>query len=90
MAYDYKTERANVFTEDGQIMFLKIRDTAKRLIKDAGVVTAEKLMRGLSGSSWTMLACMDRLIEIGELHEVPNTLSPAGQHRIFTSFDWSS
>jgi hypothetical protein len=89
MGYDYKTQRPQVFTEDVQVMFLKIRDNAKRLIKDAGVVTAEKLMKGVTGDTWTMLACMDRLIEIGELREIPNILSQAGQHRIFTSFEWS-
>jgi roadblock/LC7 domain-containing protein len=89
MGYDYQTQRPGIFTEDGQIMFLKIRDNAKRLIKEAGAVTAEKLMGKITGDSWTMLACMDRLIEIGELHEIPNTKSRAGQHRIFTSFDWA-
>lgn len=89
MGYSYQAERPKVFTEDGQIMFLKIRDTAKRLIKEAGVATAEKLMRGVTGVNWEMLACIDRLVEIGELHEIPNPLSGAGQHRIFTSFDWS-
>jgi hypothetical protein len=35
-----------------------------------------------SGDSWTMLACMDRLVELGEIREVPQS-GVAGQDRIF-------
>lgn len=87
MSYSYATQRPNVFTEDGQIMFLKIRDQAKALIAKAGAATSEKIMSGCTGDTWNMLACIDRLVELGEILEVPNTLSGAGQHRLFTSFD---
>jgi len=42
------------------------------------------LMGGVAGDSWTMLACIDRLVELGELWEVVSQ-PVAGQHRIFTS-----
>ncbi len=87
MSYDYQTERSFVFTEGGQVMFLKIRDTAKALIATAGVARCDKITNGCTGSSWHMLACIDRLVELGELLEVPNTLSSAGQHRLFTYFE---
>lgn len=87
MSYDYATQRPNVFTEDGQVMFLKIRDNAKRLIAIAGAATAGRMMNGCTGDSWNMLACVDRLVELREIFEVPNTLSRAGQHRIFIIFD---
>jgi hypothetical protein len=87
MAYDYKTQRANVFTEDGQVMFLKIRDTTKELIKKAGVARSDKMMAGCTGDVWNMLACIDRLVELGDVHEIPNSMSGAGQHRVFISFD---
>lgn len=87
VAYDYKTQRANVFTEEGQTMFLKIRDTTKALIASAGVARCDKMTAGNSGNVWDMLACVDRLLELGEIREIPNTLSTAGQHRIFTSFN---
>lgn len=82
MPYDYRTERHAVFTEDGQVMFLKIRDTAKELLARSGAVMSGKLLVG-TGSDWTMLACIDRLVELGELIEIENTTSGAGQHRIF-------
>ncbi len=87
MAYNYATQKPNIFTEDGQTMFLKIRDTTKALIAKAGVARSDKMMAGCSGDSWNMLACVDRLVELGEIHEIPNTMSGAGQHRVFISFD---
>lgn len=87
MGYVYANERPKVFTEDGSGMLLKIRDTTKALIAKAGVARCDKMMAGNTGDSWTMLACVDRLVEMGEIHEIPNTMSGAGQHRIFTSFD---
>lgn len=87
MSYDYQTQRPFVFTEDGQVMFLKIRDQAKTLIKSSGAATFERIAAGCSGDTWHMLACVDRLVELKELLEVPNTYSRAGQYRLFTSFD---
>lgn len=82
MSYQYATQRAFVFTEEGQRDFLKIRDTARDLLEDAGAVTSQKLMC-VTGDTWDMLACIDRLVELGELIEIPNPISRAGQHRIF-------
>ena len=86
MSYDYKTQRPFVFTEKGQVTFLKVRDLAKDLIKKAGAVRSDKLLDADSGINWDLLACVDRLVELGELLEIPNPHSSAGQHRIFTSF----
>lgn len=84
MSYDYKAERPHLFTEDGVVMFTKIRDEAFRLCRLAGCVRADKLMnKAGGGSTWLMIACMDRLIELGELVEVTATNSVMGQHRIF-------
>jgi hypothetical protein len=81
--YDYKTQRPYVFTEEGQIAFLKIRDNANILLKKAGAVRCQELMMVGTYDTWDMLACIDRLVEIRELLEVPNPHSHAGQHRIF-------
>ncbi len=88
MSYHYKDWRDKVFTEDGQVMFLQIRDNAKRLIAQSGVTLSGKIMGGVTGDSWVMLACIDRLVELKELYEIPNNLSKAGQHRIFTGSDF--
>ena len=83
MSYNYSVERHHVFTEEGQVMFLKIRDTAKRLLREAGAVRCQELLHGISGDSWRMLACIDRLVELGELHEITDPGIVAGQHRVF-------
>jgi hypothetical protein len=83
MPYSYATERPNVFTELGQRMFLQIRDTAKELIAKSGAASCGKIISGCTGDSWHMLACVDRLVELGEIFEVPNTRSKFGQDRLF-------
>ena len=81
--YDYRTERPKLFTEEGQILFLKIRDRVKYLLKTAGAVRMQEVIAGIcSGDSWQMLACVDRLVELGELREVTHDVC-AGQHRVF-------
>lgn len=83
-SYSYKTERPKLFTEEGRVMFMKVRDNVKELIKTAGAVRAQEAWRGVSGSSWLMLACLDRLVELREIREIPYAECP-GQHRIFVS-----
>lgn len=81
--YDYETEKPYIFTEQGQVQFLSIRDNAQKLLKSAGAATMERLISGQTGISWQMMACVDRLVELRELIEIPNPISRAGQHRIF-------
>lgn len=85
MSYDYKTQKKFVFTEEGQIVFLKIRDHVFDLIKMAGCFRMDKVFSipGVSGETWDMIACVDRLVEIGEIREIE--IDALGQHRIFTT-----
>ena len=83
--YEYNVERPKLFTEEGQVLFLKIRDNVNRLIEQAGAVRMDRAISGCSGDSWQMLACVDRMVELKEITEssIPNC---AGQYRIFTKF----
>jgi hypothetical protein len=36
MTYDYKAERPWIFTEDGQVQFLSIRDNIKNWLQQTG------------------------------------------------------
>lgn len=86
MAYSYEAEKSELFTDEGQRMFLKVRDRAKALLAQAGAVTCEKLMSAAgSGSSWTMLACVDRLVELGELRRVTPRVSVSTQDEVFVA-----
>jgi hypothetical protein len=81
MGYCYEEERHRVFTEDGQVMFLSIRNKVNTLTKEAGACTIEAAIRGQCGESWQMLACVDRLAELGEIVLIENRLG-ASQHNI--------
>lgn len=81
--YNYQAEKHKIFTPEGQVIFLAIRDKTKDLIKKAGAVRMQEAIAGNSGDSWLMIACIDRLVELKELREVTNG-DVAGQYRIFT------
>lgn len=83
MSYSYEVEREKLFTDEGQKVFIAIRDTVKALLKTAGCVRAQEAIKGVSGNTWTMMACLDRMVELGELREVENPISSWGQHRLF-------
>ena len=83
MKYIYEEEKPFLFTDDGQRMFLKIRDNAKRLLREAGAFTlGSAIQAASSGSSWQMIACVDRLVELGEIREITGD-DVAGQFRVF-------
>jgi len=84
MSYVYETQRPNIFTEEGQRLFLKIRDNTQALLKQAGAVRLQEMISGSCGDSWDMLACVDRMVELGELHEIRQE-NCAAQHRVFVA-----
>ena len=84
MSYDYAVERPKLFTEEGQVLFLAIRDQAKKLVEYAGAVRSDKLLTAGCGDCWEKLACMDRLVELGELREITGP-DVVGQRRVFVA-----
>ncbi len=71
MVYNYQTQKPNLFTEEGQVMFLKVRDKAKKLLTIAGAFRQHEVLNDLTGDGWDMIACVDRLVELGEIEEIP-------------------
>lgn len=82
--YNYQTEKKRLFTEEGQEMFIKIRDKAKALLEVAGCFRMDAVMK-TTGDTWMMLACVDRMVEMKEIVEVTAGQMVAGQNRIFTA-----
>lgn len=80
--YKYHEVKPRLFTESGQVMFLRIRDTAHKLLHEAGAFQMDRVMVG-TGSTWDMIACVDRMVELGEIRELTTPGSVAGQHRVF-------
>lgn len=83
MSYDYQALKPKIFTEDGQVTFLRIRDHAQDLFRRAGAARLEEIISVTTGDTWTQMACVDRLVELGEIREIEQTHRVAGQHRIF-------
>lgn len=82
--YDYEAQRAFVFTDDGQRGFLKIRDHVNSTLNKSGAITLwAAISAGVTGCSWELMACVDRLVELGELREVIQSGVVMGQNRIF-------
>ncbi len=69
MPYSYNSERPKIFTEQGQVDFLKVRDMARQMIREAGAFRYNELIDRccLSGDSWFHMACVERLVELGEI-----------------------
>ena len=86
MSYSYESEKPALFTDEGQRMFLRIRDHVRELLKTAGAFTCGHAIDAAgSGSSWTMLACVDRLEELGEIKRVgPAYPDVATQDQVYT------
>ncbi len=80
MSYDYSKYKHEVFEEENQQLFLGIRDAIQVKLKLSGAVTQDKSIRLPEGvgaaNSFIMLACVDRLVEIGELRKVENGRNP--------------
>jgi hypothetical protein len=82
--YNYETEKQKLFTDEGQRMVLAIRDHVRDCLELAGAVSMGAAINvpGVCGESWMMMACVDRLVELDYLREIPQR-EVAGQYRIF-------
>lgn len=82
MNYKYETIRSNIFTDEGQRVFLKIRDRVNELVENSGCFAMGYIL-GLHADDWMCMACVDRMVELDELQELVG--GRAGQNRIFVS-----
>jgi len=80
--YTYSDLKHTTLNDDGQRRFLKVRDHVTDLLRKAGAVSMESAMSVVSGGSWEAMACVDRMVELGEIREIEQK-DCAGQHRIF-------
>jgi hypothetical protein len=74
MGYNYVAERPSLFTEQGQVAFMEIRDQARELLRIAGAFQMSKISMSVCLDSFQAHACIDRMVELEELLEV----SPPG------------
>lgn len=89
MSYRYEDLRDRLFTDEGQRELLRVRDTVKRLLDVAGAFRMGELINALHGcDTWQAMSCVDRLVELDEIHECQHPHVQAGQNRIFTDGGW--
>jgi hypothetical protein len=70
--YNYEKLRPQLFLEENQALFLDVRDRALHITEFRSDSSADMLtiITGISGSSWLKIACVDRMVELGELVEI--------------------
>lgn len=83
MSYDYQKMHKEVFTNDGIRTLFNVRAKIKSALQIAGAVMAIKVITG-PGDAWIGTACLDYLVELGEIREVEQE-DCFLQHRIFVS-----
>jgi len=88
MPYNYEYEKKNLFsTPAGVRTFIKIRDHVMSIIRTSGAIRMEEAVKfpGLEiNDSWGLFACVDQMVELGELKEVTDYPDDCvGQHRVF-------
>jgi len=85
--YKYEDLKESIFTDEGQRRFLRVRDFVKKTLATAGAVRMQEAIRVAGcGDSWEMLACVDRMVELGEIREITQA-NARGQDRVFVEFD---
>jgi hypothetical protein len=77
--YSYKEMKPTVLTDEGQVKFLRVRDHVHKVLAESGAITLEKAMSTVHGDSWEAMACVDRLVELKEIKEIPQTNIPTQQ-----------
>lgn len=82
--YKYESMKSVLFTDAGQRKFIKTIDFVKEVIQKAGCVRMDVVLSRIGGDAWEVMACVDRLVELGELKEVLQC-GAFGQDRIFIS-----
>lgn len=80
--YSYENERPKLFTDDGQRMFLQIRDNVHDLLETAGAFRCCSAFFRITGDTWLMFAAIDRLVELREIREITHD-GVAAQNRVF-------
>lgn len=67
MSYQYQVERVKLFNDEGQRLFLRVRERARTLLETAGAFREAEALSGFMGDTWLLIACLDRMVELGEI-----------------------
>lgn len=82
MPYEYESVKEQIFTDEGQRRFLKLRDGVIKMLATAGAVRMASALKLCDEDDWFGMACIDRMVELGEIKEIARPAS-MGQGRVF-------
>ncbi|HEY3493803.1 MAG TPA: hypothetical protein VGK73_03920 [Polyangiaceae bacterium] len=83
MEYNYEREKAWLTTLDGQKDFLRVRDWVQRALEATGAFTLGKAISASRAcDSFKMIVAVDRLVELGEVEELPGQTC-SSQNRVY-------
>lgn len=93
MPYSYKEMKPVVLKGENQKSFLNVRDRvnalfsadAERPIAVDNILNVDLGSEGdaTASADWFRMACLDRMVELGELFEIKTHPDTIGQHRVF-------
>lgn len=82
-SYDYEVLRRDLFTESGSEEFIRARDAMLELLRPTGAGRASLIFKASpAGDTWSMMAHLDRMVELGDVRYVPGTTDRAWQNQI--------
>lgn len=79
--YTYAEYKSNLFNELGQARFLRIRDTVRARLVEAGAFRMNSVIKE---GDFFGYAAVDRMLELGEIIEISPPSVP-WQYRVFTT-----
>ncbi len=84
MSYVYAAEKVRLFTDEGSRDFIANRDIAMRMVGETGAFRVLEFLGKSKGSdTWFRIACLDRMVEMGDLVKLPRDCWQ--QYEVYTS-----
>lgn len=86
MTYNYQNLKSEIITDEGQKILMQTWEKIRKILEISETITMGKAMAIVGCcDSWTQMAYIDRLVELGYLDEIKISHHVAGQHRTFWS-----
>jgi len=83
MIYNYEEYKPNLLDKKELRRFLEIRDIVKDEIDSVGMMVMGAVMMRALGDTWKTMACVEMLVEIGEIIETTQKSETWAQEREF-------